>query len=348
MRVLFLKLRHIGDLLLLTPTLAALKAAEPRAEAWVLARRGTEGILAGCPHVDRVVLDAAPEADQRGSGGLGASLALVRLLRSQNFDHAIELGDNARGRWTALCSGARERAASGWNPRLGKLWRGKFHHLADFDWWTAHRVEKDFRTAAAALPFLRDREPGPLVFSPERRAAPPDGLMPPAGEPYAVIHAATRWPRKAWPGVRWVEVGRHLAARGLRLLVSSGPADAERAEATSLAASIGPAARATGGRLPWPQLAGLLGGACLFAGVDTAAMHLAAACQVPAVGVFGPSVEWQWSPWKCPHRVCAPPAPPADLPPLRRLQLAEQRAIADVPVAAVIEACEELLAARPA
>src|SRR4051812_1951183 len=141
MRVLFLKLRHIGDLLLLTPTLAALKAAEPRAEVWVLARRGTEGILDGCPHVDRVVLDAAPETEQRGSSGLGASLSLLRLLRSQEFDHAIELGDNARGRWTALFSGARERTASGWNPRLGKLWRGKFQHLADFDWWTAHRVE---------------------------------------------------------------------------------------------------------------------------------------------------------------------------------------------------------------
>ena len=40
------------------------------------------------------------------------------------------------------------------------------------------------------------------------------------------------------------------------------------------------------------------------------AMHLAAACQVPTVGVFGPSIDWQWSPWKCPHLVCAPPAPP--------------------------------------
>jgi len=44
----------------------------------------------------------------------------------------------------------------------------------------------------------------------------------------------------------------------------------------------------------------------LFAGVDTAAMHLSAACQTPTVGIFGPSVDWQWAPWKCPHRVCAP------------------------------------------
>ena len=57
----------------------------------------------------------------------------------------------------------------------------------------------------------------------------------------------------------------------------------------------------------WPQLAGLIGEASLFAGVDTAAMHLSAACQTPTVGIFGPSVDWQWAPWKCPHRVCAPP-----------------------------------------
>ena len=337
MRLLFIKLKHIGDLLLLTPTLAAVKAAHPDAEITVLARRGTEGILAGCPHIDHLRTGPAPETDRRGPGQLRQSMRLLGELRGAQFDHAFELGDNDRGRWLSLLSGARERTTIGWNPRLGPIWRATFHHLPNFDWWNAHRVEKDFRTVAAVLPLAG--EPGPLVFDRAGWETPPER----PAEPYAVLHPATRWRQKEWPVDRWVEVGRHLLGRGLRLVVSSGPDGAEVSTAKEIALGMGDGAQPTGGRLTWPQMAGLIGNAKLFAGVDTAAMHLAAACQTPTVGIFGPSIDWQWSPWKCPHRVCAPPAPAADLDPVRRMQLAEQRDTGAVATGAVIRACEELL-----
>lgn len=338
MRLLFIKLKHIGDLLLLTPTLAAVKAAQPDAEITVLARRGTEAILAGSPHIDHLRTGPAPETDRRGPGQLRQSMHLLGELRAARFDHVFELGDNDRGRWLSLLSGARERTTIGWNPRLGPIWRATFHHLPNYDWWTAHRVEKDFHTVSAVLPLAG--EPGPLVFDRTRWETPPQ--VP--AEPYAVLHPATRWTQKEWPADRWAEVGRHLLGRGLRVVVSSGPDAAEVSTAEEIARGIGGGARPTGGLLSWPQMAGLIGHAKLFAGVDTAAMHLAAACQTPTVGIFGPSIDWQWSPWKCPHRVCAPPAPPAELDPVRRMQLAEQRDIGAVPTGAVIRACEELLA----
>ncbi len=337
MRLLFIKLKHIGDLLLLTPTLAAVKAALPAAEITVVARRGTESILAGCPQIDRILTGPAPELDRRGPGQVRQSLRLVQDLRAARFDHVFELGDNDRGRWLSILSGARERTTSGWNPRLGPIWRMMFQHLPAYNWWAAHRVEKDFHTVADVLPI--GPEPGPLIFDRARWEAPPwqpDGA-------YAVLHPATRWRQKEWPADRWVEVGRTLAQRGLRLAISSGPDAGEVAVANEIAQGIGDAAKSTGGKLSWPQLAGLIGGAKLFAGVDTAAMHLAAACQTPTIGIFGPSVDWQWSPWKCPHRVCAPPAPSADLEPKRRMQLAERRDINEVATTTVLRACEELL-----
>ena len=337
MRLLFIKLKHIGDLLLLTPTLAAVKAAQPDAEITVLARRGTEAILAGCPQVDHLRTGPAPETDRRGPGQLRQSLHLLRDLRAQPFDHVFELGDNDRGRWLSLLSGARERTTVGWNSRLGPLWRAQFQHLPNYNWWITHRVEKDFHTVAAVLPI--GLEPGPLVFDRSRWETPPHA----PAEPFAVLHPATRWRQKEWPADRWVAVGRHLVGRGLRLIISSGPDAAEVSTAGTIARGIGGDAQPTGGQLTWTQMAGLIGRAKLFAGVDTAAMHLAAACQTPTVGIFGPSIDWQWSPWKCPHRVCAPPAPPADLEPVRRMQLAELRDIGAVATDAVIGACEELL-----
>ena len=146
----------------------------------------------------------------------------------------------------------------------------------------------------------------------------------------------------------WSAVGR-LALRQAPLSrrdkpkAPQAPDAAEVAVANAIAEGIGGGAASTGGKLSWPQLAGLIGHAKIFAGVDTAAMHLAAACQTPTIGVFGPSIDWQWSPWKCPHRVCAPPAPPAGLEAKRRMQLAEQRDIREVATASVVRACEELL-----
>lgn len=338
MRLLFIKLKHIGDLLLLTPTLAGVRQAFPAATIWVVARRGTESILAGCPHVDRVLTGPEPEVERRGQGQAQRTWELIRELRGQRFDHVFELGDHDRGRFLALASGARERTTVGRNPKLSRVWRMLFRHLPDFEWQLTHRVQKDWLTAAAALPELRGREPGPLVFAEsarERWTGTPDA-------PYAVIHPATRWPEKEWVPGHWVAIGRRLAARGLRVVVSCGPAEHEVATARALVGGIGPAALGTEGKLSWRQLAGVLAGARLFAGVDTAAMHLAAACGVPTVGLFGPSIEWQWHPWQCPHRVCALPLP--DEPDaLRRVALAEQRRTRDIALASVERACDDLV-----
>jgi heptosyltransferase-3 len=56
MRLLFIKPKHIGDTLLLMPTLIAVRQAYPAAEIWLLVRRGCESILAGRREIDRLLL----------------------------------------------------------------------------------------------------------------------------------------------------------------------------------------------------------------------------------------------------------------------------------------------------
>ena len=65
MRILFTKLRHIGDNLLVTPIIVATKRKYPDAQIWVAVRRSTEGILAGCPEIDRILTTARPEEAKR-------------------------------------------------------------------------------------------------------------------------------------------------------------------------------------------------------------------------------------------------------------------------------------------
>jgi heptosyltransferase-3 len=142
-------------------------------------------------------------------------------------------------------------------------------------------VEKDFVTVSGRLA-LGDRVP-PLTFVCERAEVPGLGQQP--GQ-FAVFHPGTRWQRKRWPVEKWVQLGRFLLERLPQIVISVGSDEKEVALAAELQSALGAAALSTQGRLSWAQLAGLLYQARLFVGVDTAAMHLAGACQCPTVARF--------------------------------------------------------------
>lgn len=335
MRILLTKLKHIGDALLLTPTICAIRTHYPDAEIVVVVRKGTEDILTGCPAIDRLLTAAAPEEHRRSGWNWLEDLKLIRDLRGRRFDYAFELSDGDRGRWLCALSSARIRSTNEAIAKLHPLWKNVFKSISHFDWSYRHRVEKDFFTVAHHLK-LGDAPPG-LCF--KRESAVESWASEAAGCGCIVFHPATRLPEKLWPEERWIEVGKALAAKKSRIAISVGPAEEEIALGERIAAGIGPEAFSTRGTLNWSQLAHLLYGARLFVGVDTAAMHLAAACACPSVAIFGFTSVVQWRPWQSPHRIVAAQA--------ERLELTVANARKDNPiqkvtVAEVLRAIEEL------
>ncbi|MFM8715425.1 MAG: glycosyltransferase family 9 protein, partial [Spartobacteria bacterium] len=130
-----------------------------------------------------------------------------------------------------------------------------------------------------------------------------------SGEPFAVLHLHTRWERKSWPIERWEALIPRLLQLVPRLLISCGPDAAEVQSARSLCEKFGSAVQTTAGTANWSQLAWLLRRARFFVGVDTAAMHLAAACQSPTVALFGPSPIYEYHPWMVRYWMVLPETP---------------------------------------
>lgn len=99
-RILVVKLRYLGDVLLLSPVVRALREAYPRATITALVNAGTEAMLEGNPHVDRILTV---------SRSLSTQLPLVRALRGVRPDLAIDVTDGDRAALLTRLSGARRR-----------------------------------------------------------------------------------------------------------------------------------------------------------------------------------------------------------------------------------------------
>jgi heptosyltransferase-3 len=127
----------------------------------------------------------------------------------------------------------------------------------------------------------------PQVVCPASEPAP----AAPNGD-YAVIHAAPMFRYKQWTRDGWHMLASELAHRGLAVVASCGPGEAERSALGELWQGL-----ATIYQLPWPQLVSLLARARLYIGPDTSVTHLAAAAGCPTVALFGPTDPRIWGPW---------------------------------------------------
>lgn len=327
--LLFIKLKVIGDALLLTPTLTAVRKKYPQARISVLLRQGTQGILAGCPAIDRIYTTEAPEHEKRAGGSFRQHLALLRELRRQRFDWVFELGGNDRGRILGALAGGRKRAA-GHDPLSTSRWSSLFRFPPNTAAERPHQVELDYFPVAHFLDLPTDEAPH-LVFDSSGERPWNEKLT---KQPFAVVHPATRKARKEWPAERWTEVIAGLRRDYASVVVSCGPDPVEVALGEQLCHAGGAGVTTTAGKASFGQLAWLLKRADLFVGVDTAAMHLAAACGCPTVAVWGPSDENRWRPWRCPHLLVTP-AGAAGIP-------WKQRDIKQIEVVPVLEAIRSI------
>lgn len=330
MKLLFIKLKNIGDALIMTPALTAAREAFPQAQIDVLVRSGTEGILKGSLAINHIYTSARPEAKRRPGAQFFQDLALVGQLRKQKYDWIFELSDNDRGRIMAAAIGAPRRATQ---------------LVRDFPWWArplfnrtmpepfgkCHRCEKDVELLRQFCGF---KGPTPLMQF-DRSFADWSWTQAHLAQSPIVLHAVTRWKRKMWPVERWQELAKKLAAEA-PLVLTSGNDLEEIMLAHQIAQAVPGRVKVTEGTLTWAQMAGLLYSSRMLVSVDTATMHLGAACQVPLVALLGPTLEEQWGPWACAHELVVPPPHPSGD--------RTQRRLTSVDVDTVWQACQRMLA----
>ena len=295
MRILFVKLSSIGDVVHALPALAAVRRALPRAEiAWVVERRSAE-ILKDNPLVNTLI-----EVDTKGlrrwpvSGEtLPATRRQLRRLRASPFDLAIDFQGLLKSALIARLSGAPRRV--GFARAFLREPASRFLLTKTIDIPArSHVIRKNLALASGALgvrlPTDADSFEFPVAVSREHHAE-ADALVQIVGRRFAILNPGGGWPTKLWDASRFGALADSLLQNfGLRSIVTHGPGELELAERVAASSRTGAATVAS------PSLKGffeLARRASVYVGGDTGPTHLAVAAGAPVVGLFGPTEWWR-------------------------------------------------------
>jgi lipopolysaccharide heptosyltransferase III len=293
-KALLIRLRSIGDTVLMTPCLEALKSWKPAIEITVLSEPLSAPVLEAHPSVDNLII-----CDK----SLYSRAKLISRLRREKFDAAFNLHGGSTATMLARLSGAKRSIGYG-DYRLSWmldarapapdriLGRSRLHsveqQLALIHWsgmpWPSTRPKLRLATSKQAEVAARKRLDSENLKS------------------FALIAPAAAFESKRWRADGFARVADHLSERwNLPSVITAGPG--QEALAQEVAALSTSKARVIVG-LSLKELIALTGLAQVFVGNDSGPMHIAAALGRPLAAVFGSSDTRVWHPWTdSPHRV---------------------------------------------
>jgi heptosyltransferase II len=279
--VLVIRLGAMGDIVLATAVLEGLRRRYPGASLDFVCKARFAGLFAGDPRLRRVI-GFDERAAHRGLRGL---LLFCHQLRHERYDCVIDLQGNPRSRMIARGIHARRRLS--W-PKDTLRRRMLVHGLGRARQYASVIA----RYLATLAPLGIDAANARPKLYPHRD---PSVALP--ARPFIAVAPGAHWPTKRWPSERYAElIGRIGNAKWDIVLVGDR---GDTAAAAAIAGAVPFAVRDLSGKLTLPQLVWTLSRAALVVSNDTGAMHIAEACGVPVIALFGPTVrDFGFAPWR--------------------------------------------------
>lgn len=292
-RILLIRLRSIGDIILLTPALRLLKDWRPDLHVTVMVEGRFRELLQNNPDVD-AILELEKAA---GFAKLGSRVRMIGRVRRSDFQLAINLHGGPTSATFAAWSGAR------WKAAFGHFRRKRIYDILIPDPKTILHKEKIHTAEHQASAFFhlglpRNEIPGARI---DLTTAELDwwarkriSLGLPSDKPYVVIHPTALYYTKQWSPENFAALGAQIEPR-FSIVYSCGPGEGPVLDAVEKAAGK-KITRLEGAGLR--NFAATLGGSRLFIGNDSGPAHMAAALGIPGVVVFSSSSSTIWAPWR--------------------------------------------------
>jgi len=292
-RILVIKLRYIGDVLLTTPVLQNLRLNFPEARLDILVNVGTDEVLRHNRDINEVIFVERDSLIQQ--------LVFIRELRKMKYDLIIDVTDSDRSAIITYLSGAPIRV--GYNSE--NRWRGRCYtqivqadrdkmHMVDYQLEAMHLLNIPIKSSELVLPLSQEDE----VFSDKII----DEYKLDDGGPIILVHPGARWWFKSWPPEYFAKLADMLQG-DFKCHVLLAGSDSDQDVVNKIQSLMSTKAVSLAGRTTILQLAALLKRCQLYIGNDNGIMHAAAAVGTPVIAFFGLTNPLTWGPRASGHTV---------------------------------------------
>lgn len=303
MNILLVRLRLIGDVVFTTPAIRAIRRHYPDARISYIVEEEAAAVVRHNPHLDAVIVARSPHA----RGRLRADIALIRRLRRERYDLAIDFHGGPRSSLLTWLCGAPTRIGyevpgRSWMyttrvPRPRAL-RPRHSVVSQWDVLLPLGIlPPDPEIDATEMP--GDADAAAVVA----RRLVDAGIQ--ADNPVIVVHVSAGNPFRRWPAASFIDLVCRLASKDpkRRIILTSGPSDAAAAAAIAQDARARLGARhrqaiAECGEFDLAELRALVERASLYVGGDSGPLHIAGTTGVPIVGLYGPTLPVRSQPFR--------------------------------------------------
>ncbi len=284
MNLLLIQLKRIGDLILTTPAISALREKFPDASISLVVSAAVKELLPAITGIDKVY-------EVRGKTDDALDWIALSLGK---YDYCLDFTRNDRSAFLTFLSGARKRITADHPQLRTKLRARSYNELVDAPVGFLHTV--DYHLALLKPLGIENASRAIRLVLPDSNVREAEALLGSTQE-FVCFHPGSARAEKFWEPGRWAEAIDHCAREtGLTCVLTGGRSPVEQAQI----ASIKNAAQSTpldlSGKTSLLTLAALVRKARLLVTVDSAPMHFAAAWNTPQVVLFGPTNPFHWHP----------------------------------------------------
>ena len=290
-KILIIATRQIGDTLITTPLITAAKRIWPEAKIDFLGYENSLSMLSGNKDIHELI-------------GTPNKPTLTDYLKQfvqlfKRYDLAVITQPSDRAYIYGLVASKHRVGVIPTEPKLN-WWKKKVSlHTVEVDYFHQHVITEKLRLLE---PFTSESE---LFGQPISVLAPkavdlPTSLLGQLKDSYVVIHPTPLTAYKRWPLANWVKLIEELSKR-YQVILSGAPIAQDRELNQAIIDLLSESAKSQivnlDGCLKLDQLGTLLRQARFYIGVDTSVTHLAAACNIPTITLFGATPPTNFGPW---------------------------------------------------
>lgn len=299
-KILIVKMRHHGDVLLTSPVFSIVKQALPNSQIDAFLYRDTLPMLEGHPAIADFLLYDRSWKKLPFWKKMREEVRLLKCVHKKGYDLVINLTEGDRGAIIALVSKSRYKV--GFDPER-KGFKGKrkiYTHLVKNCSTPRHTVEKQLDVLRRIGIFPPPGERDLKLHIPEEAKLNLRAKLPFKG-PYVVIHPVSRWRFKCLPAARIAELIDALSKEGAQVVLSAGPDKEELKMCEEILSQTQAAVCNLAGKMTLKELSALIEGSECLICVDSVPLHIASATKTPVVALFGPTSDKNWGPWMHPQ-----------------------------------------------